>query len=159
MNALRLRGFNRAKQDDKKRLALPSRYRQSYLSALGEDWSRELVCALHYKLDCLVLWLPEEHDAFAEDLEARGAFDEHVEITQFRAVDHSADVSMDKQWRMLIPQDLRERAKIGDDLVMLGRGRQIQVWDAAIYDQYFEDARRVAKERGAQPSEALRGER
>lgn len=157
MASLRLRGFTRAKQDDKKRLALPSRYRASLSAALGEDWNREFVCALHYKLDCLVLWLPEDHDAFAANLEDSGSFDEHVEITQFRAVDHCADLAMDKQWRMLIPQDLRERAKIGEDIVMLGRGAQIQIWDAALYDQYFEETRRLAKEMGAQPSEALRG--
>lgn len=157
MTSLRLRGYARVKQDDKKRLALPSRYRSPYLAALGEDWSRDLVCALHFKLDCLVLWLPEEHDAFADDMESRGSFDEHVGITLFRAVDHCADVAIDKQWRMLIPQDLRERAKIGEDIVMLGRGSQIQIWNAEIYEQYFDEASRLAKEMGPAPSEAMRG--
>lgn len=159
MTSLRQRGLTRVKQDDKKRLALPSRYRASYAAALGEGWDRQLVCALHYKLDCLVLWLPDEHDAFATDLEERGAFDEHVEITQFRAVDHCADIAVDRQWRMLIPQDLRECADIGEEIVMLGRGSQIQIWDAAIYDEYFANTRRLAKEMGAQPSDALRGVR
>lgn len=159
MTSLRLRGLTRVKQDDKKRLALPSRYRASYLSAQGDDWSRQVVCALHYKLDCLVLWLPEEHDAFAEDLESRASFDEHVEITQFRAVDHSTELALDRQWRMVIPQDLREAADIGDEVVMLGRGSQVQIWDAAIYDEYFANTRRLAKEMGAQPSDAMRGPR
>lgn len=157
MTSLRLRGLTRVKQDDKKRLALPSRYRSSYMSALGDDWDRQVVCALHYKLDCLVLWLPDEHDAFAEDLEDRGSFDEHVEITQFRAVDHSTDLGLDRQWRMVIPQDLREAADIGDEVVMLGRGSQVQIWDATIYDEYFANTRRLAKEMGAQPSDAMRG--
>lgn len=151
------RGVSRVKQDDKKRLALPARHRASYLAAFGEHWDRELVCALHYKLDCLVLWVPEEHDEFAADLETRGAFDEHVEMTQFRAVDHSADISIDKQWRMLIPQGLRDCADIGDEIVIVGRGTQVQIWDAAIYDEYFAMTRQRVKDMGAQPSAALRG--
>ena len=156
MTKLRQRGFSRVKQDDKKRLALPSRYRASYLKAFGEGWSRELICALHFNLNCLELWLPEEHDEFADDLESRGRFDQHLGFTQFRAVNHADVVTFDKQWRVLIPLDLRERVGLADDIVMLGAGNKVQIWNAEAYEAHYARVEDLSQQMAATPSDVMR---
>lgn len=43
------------------------------------------------------------------------------------------DVEVDKQGRILIPQNLRDHAGIDKDVVILGNGDKVEIWDKALY--------------------------
>ncbi|WP_432786700.1 Transcriptional regulator MraZ [Oligella sp. MSHR50489EDL] len=45
------------------------------------------------------------------------------------------DVDIDKAGRVLIPAQLRERASLDKDVVLVGMGRHFDLWDAAKYEQ------------------------
>ncbi len=48
-------------------------------------------------------------------------------------------VESDAQGRMIIPQKLKEFAKIEKDVVICGAGTHIEVWAKEVYDEYFAD--------------------
>lgn len=47
-------------------------------------------------------------------------------------------VEGDSQGRMILPQKLKEYAKIDKDLIICGAGARIEIWAKEVYDKYFE---------------------
>jgi MraZ protein len=109
--------------DDKGRMVLPSKIR----AQLGET-------GMLAKLDrCLGLWTPEGFERAADQLEAEietgrattGA------LRQFIADAH--EVTPDQQGRIVIPQRLRTFADLGSDVVITGRMKRAELWDARVW--------------------------
>lgn len=48
-------------------------------------------------------------------------------------------VEGDAQGRMILPQKLKEFAKIDKDIVICGAGSRIEIWAKEVYDKYFEN--------------------
>ena len=48
---------------------------------------------------------------------------------------NAADVEMDSQGRVVIPQDLRDSAGITKEVVIIGDGEKAEVWDRAKWDE------------------------
>ena len=48
-------------------------------------------------------------------------------------------VEGDAQGRMILPQKLKEFAKIDKDIVICGAGERIEIWAKEVYDVYFSD--------------------
>ncbi len=48
------------------------------------------------------------------------------------------DAEADKQGRILIPQYLREHAGIEKDVIIIGTGERVEIWDEAAWKEYFE---------------------
>ena len=46
-----------------------------------------------------------------------------------------AEVSLDKQGRVLLPSHLRDYAKLTKDVVIAGVGKRIEIWDADTFDE------------------------
>ena len=49
-------------------------------------------------------------------------------------------VEGDAQGRMILPQKLKEFAKIDRDIVICGANSRIEIWAKEVHDKYFEDA-------------------
>jgi len=45
-------------------------------------------------------------------------------------------VELDNQGRFVVPQYLRKYAEIGDEIVFLGLGRYVEVWDSTKWNKY-----------------------
>jgi MraZ protein len=43
----------------------------------------------------------------------------------------------DKQGRVLVPQNLRSYASLGDDIVVIGVGTRAEIWDRQAWDEYL----------------------
>lgn len=51
----------------------------------------------------------------------------------------AAELVPDKQGRVLIPQVLRKYAKLEKDVVIIGTGSKVEIWNAERWDKYNED--------------------
>jgi MraZ protein len=115
--------------DDKGRMVLPAKIR----AQLGET-------GVLGKLDgCLGLWTQEGFDDAADQLEA------HVEAGQATTaalrtfIADAVEITPDQQGRVVIPQRLRAYAGLGSEVVITGRMKRAEIWDAATWAALSEE--------------------
>ena len=63
------------------------------------------------------------------------------------------DCTIDKQGRLLIPQTLRDYASLQKDVVLVGEGSKIEIWDKGRWEEEF----RKSQESFDQISDTLTG--
>ena len=135
--------------DDKGRTSLPKDFRQTLESLSGDAWITAYP-------NCLVL-LPA--DAF-QDWQRRltgevARLDDSAQRMRRLILGMATACSVDRQGRILIPHYLREHAAIERELVFMGVGDEIEIWDRSRHKgeigdagaHYREDSRAVLTRR------------
>jgi MraZ protein len=131
--------------DAKNRLTVPSRWR----AALAEG----VVLAMPVdQKPCVVVWRPDDYAEYAS--EALGALpalsSQRAELERF-FFGKSHDVELDAAGRIMVPQGLRDSGKLNKDVVVVGVGRHLELWDkqtwgehqAAVYSRVAEVTERA----------------
>ena len=115
--------------DDKGRLTLPAKFR----AELGDG-----VVVTRGVDKCLFIFTLAEFQALASRIG-------NLPMTQSEAREFSrhffsgaSDVELDKQGRVLIPQNLREYAGLNGDAIVVGVNQRIEVWSATAWNQVRE---------------------
>lgn len=109
--------------DSKNRVIIPSKYRDM----LGGH------CMLARGFDpCLYIYTMEDWDILVDKISELKQSDSDVRkfIRQFFS--NAEECHLDAQGRILIPQHLREYAKINKDLVTKGAMDKIEIWSAEV---------------------------
>jgi MraZ protein len=143
-----LRGSYPAKVDEKGRLKLPSEFR----TKIEEEYGTKFYITASLELDSAQLYpLPiwEEIERKMTGLPMTNpSVDKFMDITGY----YGAEVSMDSQGRILIPQRLREAVQIRDEVNVMGKMRYLSIWNDENYktkrlNQPFnkEDARELSQ--------------
>ena len=121
------RGSHEHAIDAKGRTSLPARFRDA-LATAGE--SRIVltpdVVQSYLRVYPLAEWNRQEA-ALSED----GEFDDVSSTARRFAIGDCADCDVDKLGRVLIPAALRERVGLERDVVWVGVGKSIELWDKA----------------------------
>jgi len=108
--------------DEKGRFLIPSKLRdalgQPFYVAKGFD-------------GCLVLYPQEEYFKKVESYKSLGI---KFKNTYRDFMRNSAEVLPDKQFRALVPQKLRDHASFTDNIVLVGMGSYVEVWNSDKYD-------------------------
>ena len=128
--------------DAKGRLIVPSRFRE----ILGDAF------VVTKGLDgCLFVYDNEEWKLFEEKLRALPITNKEArQIVRFFLAG-AAEVEVDKQGRILIPNVLREFAGLAKDVALVGVGSRIEIWsrerfeDTAAFDDMDEIAEHMAE--------------
>ncbi len=87
--------------------------------------------------ECLDIYTPAQWDDKLDWLDSLPPTDEDVEDYRFFYVMPAQLVDMDKQGRVLIPQELRNNVDLQKEVVVAGDGEKIQVWNKADWDEAF----------------------
>lgn len=119
-------GYFEPKMDDKGRIIVPMKLREK----LGQTFH------ITKGVDgCLFLFSEEGWQEFYTALaEANSKNPKSRQVLRYFSAP-VFDGEVDKQGRMLVPQNLRSFAELDKEIVMLGMGKRIEVWDAATYKQ------------------------
>ena len=124
-----LRGSHPAKVDEKGRLKLPSDFR----AKIEEEYGTRFYIMASLELDSAQLYpLPvwEEVERKMTNLPMTNpSLDKFMDITGY----YGAEVSMDSQGRILIPQRLREAVQIRDEVNVMGKMRFLSIWNDENY--------------------------
>ncbi|MCM8812233.1 MAG: division/cell wall cluster transcriptional repressor MraZ [Candidatus Omnitrophica bacterium] len=119
--------------DRKGRLIIPSRFRE----AMKEHFVEHLVVTRG--LDKCLFLFPED-EWKAQENRFRSLSFTKQEARQFNRFYFSgaAELSFDKQGRILIPQYLKDYAGIKRDVTLVGVSNRIEVWDKEAWQKFYE---------------------
>lgn len=105
--------------DPKGRLSIPSKYRE----ILGDEF------VVSKGMDgCLFVYANDAWKAFEEKLASLPLINREARQFARFFLSGAQYVTVDKQGRILMPQDLREFAGLEKDVVMAGAGGRIEIW-------------------------------
>ena len=121
-------GTHAPRLDDKGRIVLPAKFRDGLANGLvltkGQDRS-------------IVVWPAADFAAYAERLGEASRSDERVRAYLRVLFSGAFDDSPDKQGRVTIPPALREYAGLDRDVIVVGNGQTVEIWDAEAWTSYL----------------------
>ncbi len=117
-----MQGEYRHTIDAKGRINFPVKFREiltdSFVLTRGMD-------------NCIVVYHQEEWDKVMEKLAASTQRSRNMRRKFMSGV---CNVETDKQGRIIIPQNLRSYAELEKDVVVIGLGNCVEIWDANRFD-------------------------
>lgn len=125
------RGITAVSLDVKGRLAMPARQRDLLLET--ED-KAQLVVTIDTQSACLLLYPVAEWEIIERKLEALPSFNPATRRLQRLLIGHASEVEMDNQGRILIPQLLRDYAKLDKRVMVVGQGQKFELWSDTVWD-------------------------
>lgn len=134
--------------DPKGRLSIPLIYRTDLMA------NSENPAILTNLSKCLALY---PHEAFVQkqqELDAKPPFQPETEAYRRFLMSGAVECPFDSQGRILVPQHLREHARLEREVIIAGVGPNVEIWDKTLFDQerqhthanYHEIASVVARE-------------
>jgi len=116
--------------DAKNRLTVPARYR----AALSDG----VVMAMPLDLKpCVGVWRPEEYESYTRRAlaELPPLSPRLTELERF-FYGSSHDAELDAAGRIMIPTSLRESASLSKDVIVVGVGDRLELWDKATWGEH-----------------------
>lgn len=117
--------------DAKGRVNLPLKLRK-YLSAESQN---TFVVTLGFE-QCLYAYPLDEWKKNEQMLRSLSTY--HQEHRRFIRVmlEHAEEIELDGQFRIMIPQEHRDRAQIKEEVHIVGTLDKIEFWNPQLYDEY-----------------------
>lgn len=125
-----LLGTYTPKIDAKGRMALPAKFRTQLGPGLIMARGQERCVYLFPQAEFRRVAMQIQHTSLGNK-----AAREYLRVLLSGAVDQTPD----KQGRVLVPQMLRDYAKLGNDIVVIGVGTRAEIWDKQAWEQYLAD--------------------
>lgn len=115
--------------DGKGRLIMPSKFRED----LGERF------VITRGLDnCLFVYPLQEWTLLEQKLKALPFTKSDSRAFMRFFFSGAVECELDKQGRVLIPNNLREHAKLMKDVVVIGVSNRVEIWSQEVWNQYSE---------------------
>ena len=124
--ARRLGGTFFPKLDEKGRLTLPAKYREHFADG---------VVVTRVQEGCLAVYDVETFDSLDAQFESRATSEADVRAYQRWLNSGSHDDVPDRQGRITLPAPLRAFAGLDHDVVVLGAGDRVEVWEPARWEK------------------------
>lgn len=120
------------KIDAKGRLALPSKVK----SKLPEVSGNQLVLYRGTE-PCLVLYPSVEYKKTYSRIASMNEFEEEKRILQRNFFSRVSEIELDSAGRILIPKSMLRHASLEKDVVLVGLGNRVELWDADVYGEFI----------------------
>ena len=122
-----LMGTYTPKLDDKGRLFLPAKFRDQLSEGLVVTRGQER---------CLTVWPMRAFEQLAGQAQEAPVTDKAVRDYTRLLFAGASDDQPDKQGRLTIPPMLREYASLSKDVIVIGVGNRLEIWDSARWQDY-----------------------
>jgi MraZ protein len=116
--------------DAKNRLTVPARYRAAVADGV--------VLAMPVDLKpCVGVWRPQEYDSYTQRAlaELPPLSPRLSELERF-FYGSSHDAELDAAGRIMVPNSLRESAGLAKDVVVVGVGDRLELWDKGTWNEH-----------------------
>lgn len=128
------RGINHISLDTKGRLAMPTRYRER----LELDCHGQLIATIDPETTCLLIYPFPEWEIIEQKIQALSSFNRVTRRLQRLLIGHATELEIDNQGRILLPQSLRDYAKLSRNIVLVGQGKKFELWDERSWQEHRE---------------------
>lgn len=134
------RGVQHINMDAKGRMAMPARQREPLLSECGG----QIVVTIDTQSACLAIYPLPEWERIERDIQGLPALKPAVKRFQRLMLGYATDLELDGNGRMLLPQPLREYARLEKKVVLVGQGNKLELWSESLWlaerDQALQDS-------------------
>jgi MraZ protein len=120
------------KMDAKGRLTLPSKVK----SKLPEVSGNQLVLSLGLE-PCLVLYPLVEYRKIYSRIASMNEFNEEFRRLQRNFFRRITEVELDGAGRLLVPKTMSKYAKLEKEVILVGMGNRMELWDSTVYDEFI----------------------
>ena len=120
------------KLDAKGRLVLPARIK----AQLPEADSQELVIRRGFEQNLIIYPMVEFKKVFAK-ISGLSEFNEEYRSLQRNFFAGIATVEMDNNGRILLPKNMLTYAQLDKDLMLVGMGNRVEIWNPALYEKHL----------------------
>ncbi|MEM8965170.1 MAG: division/cell wall cluster transcriptional repressor MraZ [Bacteroidota bacterium] len=127
-------GEYECKMDAKGRVSMPAKIK----GRLPECSKHEFILSRGFE-PCLTIYTKEEYTKVHEKFSTLSTYNpeqRRLLRTFFRV---SSDVEMDSLGRFLIPKRLMQYAKLEREILIVGAGSVLEIWNPDVYDRYIVD--------------------
>ena len=115
--------------DDKGRLAVPARFRAQLEGGL---------VVARWLDACLAIFPIPAWEVIAAKVASLPVTDPNARLLQRRLFAQATETELDKQGRVLVPQNLRDLAGLAGEAVVVGGQDHAEIWAPARWDSYAE---------------------
>jgi MraZ protein len=127
-------GKYRAQFDAKQRVALPAKLRRDAGGGAGDSF------VLTLGLDgCLFLFTQERFDRIMARLEEVSFTGEKAKHLTRQLLSNASRVETDTQARILVPQELIQKAKLEKEVLFVGALNRIEIWRPEAFEKYLQE--------------------
>jgi MraZ protein len=116
--------------DPQGRIAIPARYREAFRGGIyltkGFD-------------PCVWAFSPAEWETHAAGYAAMSPNSRMGRILRRRVFGSTFDLELDRQGRVLLPQPLRQYAGLQDEVVIVGAGTWLELWDRGAWERQLDE--------------------
>ena len=122
--------------DKKNRIIIPSKFREAVKEA-GDD----KLYVTRGLDECLFVF--SENEWKAQEAKFKSMSFTKKEVRKFNRLFFSGAVQAvpDRQWRILIPDYLKEYAHLSKDIIMIGVSNRIEIWDREKWNDFYKDTK------------------
>ena len=117
--------------DSKGRISIPSKFKE----ILSQEYDDRLVITNYDH--CLVAFPYQEWALMEEKVKNLPALDKDARAFFRFFYSSGIDCEIDKHGRLLIPQSLRDYANLQKDVVLVGSGKKIEIWNKERWEEEF----------------------
>ncbi len=119
------RGAAKVALDDKGRMVMPTRFREQIVA---EAQSKVVVTI--DRDQCLLIYPQPEWERVEQKLMSLPMRPQARRLQRLM-VGHAAELELDGHFRFLVPPELREVAKLERQVMLVGQGNRIELWNEA----------------------------
>ena len=133
-----------SKLGEKNRTALPKEFR--------DQFSAELMVTRGYE-GCLIIVDKKRWQKLVEVIEVRPFLNTDARNTKRFLVGGAREISLDKQGRFVMPDQLKEYASLSDQLIFVGIQDFVEIWDEGKWSEKITEIAKNAADIGDRLSE------
>ncbi len=121
------RGINAITLDVKGRFGVPTRYRDSL--------AMSVVLTIDPEENCLLLYRCDDWQEIETKLQHLPSFNTAARRIQRLLIGYATDVEIDTNGRLLVPQLLRDYARLDKRALLVGQGNKLEIWDEQLWQE------------------------
>jgi MraZ protein len=129
------RGVSTVSLDSKGRVVVPARHRDALMAAAS---GRVVVTADPSR--CLLLYPFPDWEPIEKRLNGLSGFNPQIRALQRLLIGHAHELEMDATGRILLPPMLRQFASLEKNVVLVGQGAKLEMWNEERWQSEVEQA-------------------